>query len=235
MKKNIILTLSIIINIVAIVFIILMYNQIKNDKNTTQKDEEVVDVVDNKVENNNKIDIKKYLIDNKLINKNDKTYVIDLDNDGVDEILVWDSFFIGFGSTPQVWYIDRNGNPIESDVVSDNLLQVLDVRQVLNKEYNEKQCVLISEFADGYCYTNYTIAELNKDRDNIYLKELFQEECDQEAEEKTEIEIDGEMEREHILKYIVNDEVVSKNEFTESIEKYWRDNKIIDEYKIDIE
>jgi len=117
----------------------------------------------------------------------------------------------------------------------DQLSQTLDCLEV-RKDNNDYILFIETSFGDGLCYENDNIYEVRLVDKKFEVKLLGRYVCDQDEENRKRAALgsDATIEEEaaaHTLRYIVNDKIVSKDEYEKAIKEYKNSHKLVRKIK----
>ena len=159
---------------------------------------------------------------------------VDINNDGQGEYILLitpdsEAFNLRIFST--------DGEELKDGL--EKLDQVVDGLEV--RKENDKYVLFVeTSFGDGLCYENNNIYEVKLVDNKFQVRLLGRYVCDQEEEEKKRaamVHEDGseptleELAVAHTLRYIVNDEIVTKEEYNKAIQDYKNTHELVNKIK----
>lgn len=159
---------------------------------------------------------------------------VDINNDGQGEYIL---LIIPDSEAFNLRIFSADGEELKEGLEElDQLVDGLEVR----KENDKYVLFIETSFGDGLCYENDNIYEVKLVDNKFHVKLLGRYVCDQEEEEKKRSEIvheDGseptleELAAAHTLRYVVNDKIVTKEEYDKTIQDYKNTHELVNKIK----
>ncbi len=158
---------------------------------------------------------------------------IDLDFDGVSEVIAYPNVGSTFAINPSVFALNQDGEvqilyqggvsfTEENDREEQYELEgVVDIYLLTEKATGRKKYVIEWFLADGFCTQMHTISILSKTAEGIQTETLFYDGCDKEAERANEKKYGADDSRVHTLKFLVNDRKVNESDYQQAVQDFW--------------